>query len=145
MSDSYIGFSNKPRAVFWTTYQIIGNVQRSCPLSGYLKFPNSVLQGSVLEPTLFTIYINNVGQNITDASLHLYADDTIVYFYVNTIAQVHLQNVFDTIQSDLSRLKPVLNVDKTKTILFQQFYYRLLRPQKVSPSSFWALISTKES
>ena len=79
----------KPLAGSQTTSQIVGSVQHSRLSSGHLKVSNGVPQGSVLGPTLFfTIYINNVGQNITDESLHLYADNTVVYCHANTVVQL---------------------------------------------------------
>lgn len=51
--------------------------------------------------------------------LHLYTDDTVVYYHTNSIALDfdHLQIAFDIIQSHLFRLKLVLNADKMKRVL----------------------------
>ena len=46
-----------------------------------------VPQGSVLGPLLFTIYMNNMGQNVLNANLHFYADDTVIYCSASTLVQ----------------------------------------------------------
>ena len=38
-------------------------------------------QGSILGPTLFSLYINDVTLAAGDSLIHLYADDTILYSY----------------------------------------------------------------
>ena len=60
-----------------------------------------------------------MGQNI-NASVHLYADDTIIYCCASTVALVfeHLRSAFDIIQTQLLNLRLVLNADKTKVMLF---------------------------
>ena len=70
--------------------------------------PRGVPQGSVLVLTLFSIYINDVRQNI-DASVHLYADDTVLYCCASTVALAfeRLQSAFDTFQSHLFHLRLV--------------------------------------
>jgi hypothetical protein len=35
--------------------------------------------GSILSPTLFSIYINNIAQAVGSSLMHLYADDTVLY------------------------------------------------------------------
>lgn len=79
-------------------------------------------QGSVLGPTLFTIYIHDLGVNLKDASVHMYADDTVVYCCASSvsIAFVQLQNAFNTTQAHLSLLKLVLNAGKKQRLCSSQ-------------------------
>ena len=48
-------------------------------LSEYLPVKYGVPQGSILGPTLFSIYINDIIEIVKDSSLTLYADDTVLY------------------------------------------------------------------
>jgi hypothetical protein len=56
-----------------------------------------VAQGSIVGPTLFSIYINNIAQAVGSSLIHLYADDTVLYsaghsldFVLNTPQQSFL-------------------------------------------------------
>ena len=86
---------------------------------GFLNTVNGVPQCSVLGTTLFTIYMNEVGQNI-NAAVHLYADDTVIYCCASSVAQVFtdLQSAFDPFQVHLSQLRLVLNAGKTNFMFF---------------------------
>ena len=57
-----------------------------------MKVTFGVPKGSILGPTLFTIYINDLVEHV-ESTVNLYADDTIIY---NTSP--------DTIQKDLARI-----------------------------------------
>jgi hypothetical protein len=46
-------------------------------LSQPLPVTMGVSQGSILGPTLFSIYINNIAQAVGSSLVHLYADDTV--------------------------------------------------------------------
>lgn len=46
--------------------------------SSFLNITKGIPQGLVLWPTLFTVHIHDVGQNIY-ASLYVYADDAILH------------------------------------------------------------------
>jgi hypothetical protein len=48
-------------------------------LSGPLAVSMGVLQGSILGPTLFSEYINDVALAEGDSLIYLYADDTILF------------------------------------------------------------------
>ena len=58
---------------------------------------SGVPQGTVLDPLMFLLYINNIGLQITP-ELGLFADDSVLYGVVNNISSV------EVLQSDLNKL-----------------------------------------
>ena len=79
-------------------------------------------QGSILGPTLFSIYINNIAQAVGRSLIHLYADDTVLYsagpsldFVLNA-----LQQSFLSVQQAFSTLNLVLNTSETKVMWFSK-------------------------
>lgn len=89
-------------------------------LSDKLNIDTGVPQGSILGPLLFTIYINNLVDNLSDADIHLYADDTIIYCSAPSMERCisKLQVAFERVQRSLLSLKLVLNDKKTKYMTF---------------------------
>ncbi len=65
-------------------------------------------------------YINCLDYDIQDANVHFCADDSVMYCSASSGKQAlyKLQSAFDVIQSRIYNLKLVLNVDKTKYMLF---------------------------
>ncbi len=117
----WVGLSE--HVILWFTAYLKGRiqcVQVEGVRSDLLEVVKGVPQGSVLGPLLFSIYINCLDFNIDKARFHLYADDTIVYCSAPSKQQlvIALQSVFDIIQNRFCALKLVLNVEKTKYMLF---------------------------
>ena len=74
-----LGFSNVCLA--WFTNYFSNRVQcvnSEGLLSGSLAVSMGVPQGSILGPTLFSVYINDVALAAGDSLIYLYADDTIL-------------------------------------------------------------------
>ncbi|CAH2242789.1 jg24153, partial [Pararge aegeria aegeria] len=81
-----------------------------------------VPQGSVLGPTLFLVYINDLcSLNVRQAKFFTFADDTAVVFYGNSwgsaerLCQQGLQEVFAWLRNNLL----TVNTSKTKIICFK--------------------------
>ena len=83
--------------------------------------PGNLLQGSILGPLLFLLYINDMPQAV-DRKLLLYADDTCLIFQhkdineIETALNKNFSMLCDWFVDD--KLSVHFNDDKTKSILF---------------------------
>ena len=81
-------------------------------LSETANVTSGVPQGSVLGPTLFLAYINDIGDNI-NSKLRLFADDTILYRNIRCPADTQkLQDDLTKLQSWEVRWQMEFNVTK---------------------------------
>uniref|UniRef100_A0A8C7DA57 Reverse transcriptase domain-containing protein n=1 Tax=Oncorhynchus kisutch TaxID=8019 RepID=A0A8C7DA57_ONCKI len=116
-----LGFSNDCLA--WFTNYFSDRVQcvkSEGLLSRSLAVSMGVPQGSILGPTLFSVYINEVALAAGESLIHLYADDTILYTSGPSLDTVlaTLQASFNAIQLSFRGLQLLLNTSKTKCMLF---------------------------
>ena len=129
-----LGFSNDCLA--WFTNYFAGRVQcvkSECMLSGPLAVSMGVLQCSILGPTIFSVYINDVSLAAGDSLIHLYADNTILYTSGPSLDTVltNLITIFNAIQHSFLALQLLLNASKTKCMLFNRSLpaYSRFRPR----------------
>uniref|UniRef100_A0A8C7QED6 Reverse transcriptase domain-containing protein n=1 Tax=Oncorhynchus mykiss TaxID=8022 RepID=A0A8C7QED6_ONCMY len=118
-----LGFSNDCLA--WFTNYFSDRVQcvkSEGLLSGPLPVSMGVPQGSILGPTFFSVYINEVALAAGESLIHLYADDTILYTSGPSLDTVltTLQASFNAIQLSFRGLQLLLNTSKTKCMLFNR-------------------------
>lgn len=77
------------------------------------------------------------------SDIDIYADDTVICFSAATINQAsYLQSAFNVVQEQLYQLKLVLNVEKTKLMLFSSIFqafllYRVSRSNKSKCTNIW--------
>ena len=102
--------------------------------SGPLAVSMGVPQGSILRPTLFSAYINDVALAAGDSLIHLYADDTILYTSGPSLdtALTNLQTSFNAIQLSFRGLQLLLNYCKTKCMLFNRSLPVPTRPPSIT-------------
>ena len=74
---------------------------------------SGVPQGSVLEPLLFLVYINELDDNMTSNVLK-FADDTNVFRKVNTDGDKHLQNDLNRLVKWSEKWQMLFNFGKCK-------------------------------
>ena len=82
----------------------------------------SILQGSLLGPRLFSIYVNDFSESISKGELHLYADDTTAFVIGNSTDEVvvKLNLLFEEIHTWCQLYKLTLHTGKTEVMILQK-------------------------
>ena len=115
-----MGFSDASLAWFrsYLTNRKVGTLFNSS-MSNFSDIHHGVPQGSILGPVLFVIYINDIVRQVKNCRIHLYADDTVLYFSHKD--PIHIENVLN---NDFKRVydwmcvnKLSLNLQKTESFL----------------------------
>ena len=88
-------------------------------LSDEQRISYGVPQGSILGPLLFVIYVNDIVKTVDTCDIHLYADDTVLYFSDKNprTVQQSLQSDLDKICAWMCKNRLSLNCDKTVCML----------------------------
>ena len=78
-----------------------------------------VPQGSILGPTLFTLFINDLPNFTIKASVSIYSDDVLLYYIGKDLSdvKVYLQSAMNSISEWFCRNKLLLSTDKCGTML----------------------------
>ncbi len=106
----------------WFTDYLTGRtqvVEIEYELSNSQNIEYDVPQGSILGPLLFSLYINDLQLQGIQASIIMYADDTVIvfshtdYIHIRTVLNNELSNV----NAWLDKHKLTLNTKKTKYML----------------------------
>ncbi|CAH2100147.1 unnamed protein product [Euphydryas editha] len=77
-------------------------------------------QGSILGPLLFLIYVNNMADLSLKGDITLYADDTCLFYFGNSIESImaDAQKDLDLLNTWLQSNLLTINISKTKYIIF---------------------------
>ena len=80
-----------------------------------------VPQGTVLGPTLFLLYINDIVQYVQKCNIQLFADDTLLYYIGDDVDEIinTLNDELKTLQTWLKLNSMYVNIEKTKFMLIK--------------------------
>ncbi len=95
-------------------------VRHGCNNSDFLPVSYGVPQGSILDPSLFTLYVNDLPQHVKQCNITLYTDNTLLLFSHKdlNVIKLLLESDLDNATIWLKENKLHLNVSKTKWTLF---------------------------
>jgi hypothetical protein len=104
----------------WKQCVEINGTKAGTHLSTIRGINHGVLQGSILGPVLFSLYINDLPINITGSKIMLFADDTNVLVTGENInnLQYKINNVMNELQTWLRLNNLVVNAEKTLALSF---------------------------
>ena len=117
---SKLGLS--PSAISWVKSYLSDHCQVTCVSDSFSSpgFPSSgVPQGSVLGPSLFSAFINDLPSVLPADSVVLFADDTAIYIISSNLAppNTSLQQHVDAANLWMTSIGFCLNASKTKSML----------------------------
>ena len=109
---------------------LLSSIRASCKHSEFLECPVGVCQGYALSPTLFSLFINQLANHVTENGRHgiqlvpgvielfilLFADDVTLLSTTST----GLQNQLDCLKTCCQERKMEVNKDKTKMMVFRK-------------------------
>jgi ribonuclease P/MRP protein subunit RPP40 len=86
--------------------------------SAWTEVRAGVIQGSVLGPTLFLLFIADINEHITDlVELIKYADDILIYNIFKDLSDNKIQRAFEAIAEWAKNNKMKLNEAKTQQMI----------------------------
>jgi len=103
------------------------------------------VQGSVLGPVLFNMYLSDITQNLPNAQIYTYADDSYVNIQHRDL-KLGLSNAQETLTNHICYLEEkgmVINHSKTELILFTKV--KALREEKISLKAGNSTINSVDS
>lgn len=105
-----------------------------------------VLQGSILGPLLFIIYINDIVLNI-NSTIRLFADDTSLYLIVDdpVRASITINNDLETIRSWADKWLVTFNPKKTETLLISRKTIKPIHPPLLMSNTVINMIKEVET
>jgi hypothetical protein len=84
-----------------------------------IKVLSGVPQGSVLAPLLFSIFIDDLGDGVSNSKIRLFADDSVIYKEIEDEADTRkLQDDIETVEEWVRTNGMALNVEKCKVVCF---------------------------
>ena len=103
-------------------------VRNSLMCSDKYKVKSGVPQGSVLGPTIFLLYINDIKHLNLKSQINLFADDTMIYSSNKNSTDLitQIQEDLDTVTNWCTYNKLCLNAKKTNALCFSTSFKRHL-------------------
>ena len=97
--------------------RIVSKVNKS--LSEEKQLTHGVPQGSILGPLLFCIFINDLPDIFKLCQVHLYADDTVIYFSHKNpnVLESALNTEMEVLDKWMAENKLLINYTKTVSML----------------------------
>ena len=128
----------KKKALSWIKSYLSDRTQRvliNGVFSNYIKLKVGVLQGSVLGPFLFSIYLIPLRDilNEIDVDYHIYAEDSTLYFTIDNVeaGTMKAQQVVYRVHEWFSSMNLKMNEDKIEFMFVRSRRSRITIPDQV--------------